>query len=198
VLLELQSEKDEGLDLLQEIRSRASVPIIITTEHRREEMDRVIGLELGADDYITRPFNPRELLARMRAVLRRYGLRKLPSKHPFGAGCYRFGGWHFNQRTRELLNPQGMRVPLTKGQCALLAAFLATPGQKLTREHLLQATHMRDDAFDRSIDVQVLRLRRKLEPIPNAPHAILTERGVGYRFALPVEYIPRLHFRNPH
>jgi two-component system, OmpR family, response regulator len=193
VLLELRQDRDDGPDLLREIRSRAAIPVIITTEHRREETDRIIGLELGADDYVTRPFNPRELLARIRAVLRRYGFGGIISKRDPSAGGYRFGGWQLNRRTRRLFNPEGAQISLTKGQYALLVAFLAMPGRALTREYLMQATRIREDVFDRSIDVQVLRLRRKLEAEVDAPRAILTERGVGYRFALPVENIPRAH-----
>jgi DNA-binding response OmpR family regulator len=187
VLLDLRLDKEDGLDLLREIRSRYDVPVIIMTGHRRDEVDRVVGLELGADDYVTKPFGLRELLARVRAVLRRHEAGRAVSDEAQSRGGYRFEGWHVDLRARRLINREGEQVPLTKGEYALLVAFLAAPGRPLTREHLLQATRVHEDVFDRSIDVQVLRLRRKLEIDPSAPRAIQTERGVGYYFALPVE-----------
>jgi two-component system, OmpR family, response regulator len=187
VVLDLRLDNEDGLDLLREIRSRSDVPVIITTGHRRDEIDRVVGLELGADDYITKPFGPRELLARVRAVLRRHDSGRAASERGPASGGYRFAGWKLDLRQRCLFNPERAQIPLTKGEYALLVAFLAAPGRPLTREHLLQATRVHEDVFDRSIDVQVLRLRRKLEADPSAPGAIQTERGIGYRFAVPVE-----------
>jgi two-component system, OmpR family, response regulator len=187
VLLDLRLDKDDGLDLLREIRSHSDVPVIIMTGHRRDEIDRVVGLELGADDYVTKPFGLRELLARVRAVLRRHDSGRAASDHDPASGGFKFEGWELDLRNRRLLNPDGAPVPLTKGEYALLVAFLNAPGRPLTREHLLQATRVHEDVFDRSIDVQVLRLRRKLEADPSAPQAIQTERGVGYRFSLPVQ-----------
>jgi DNA-binding response OmpR family regulator len=185
VLLDLRLDKEDGLDVLREIRSRSDVPVIIMTGHRRDEIDRVVGLELGADDYVTKPFELRELLARVRAVLRRRDSRAASERGPRSGG-YEFAGWRLDLRTRRLLNPDQAQVPLTKGEYALLVAFLMAPGRQLPREHLLRATRAHEDVFDRSIDVQVLRLRRKLEADPSAPGMIQTERGVGYRFALPV------------
>jgi two-component system OmpR family response regulator len=173
--------------VLRDIRSRSDVPVIIMTGHRRDEIDRVVGLELGADDYVTKPFGLRELLARVRAVLRRHDFGRAASEHEPASGGFRFEGWELDLRAHRLLNPEGATVPLTKGEYALLVAFLNAPGRPLTREHLLQATRVHEDVFDRSIDVQVLRLRRKLEADPSAPRAIQTERGVGYRFSLPVQ-----------
>jgi two-component system, OmpR family, response regulator len=187
VLLDLRLDKDDGLDVLRDIRSRSDVPVIIMTGHRRDEIDRVVGLELGADDYVTKPFGLRELLARVRAVLRRHDFGRAASEHEPASGGFRFEGWELDLRAHRLLNPEGATVPLTKGEYALLVAFLNAPGRPLTREHLLQATRVHEDVFDRSIDVQVLRLRRKLEADPSAPRAIQTERGVGYRFSLPVQ-----------
>jgi two-component system OmpR family response regulator len=187
VLLDLRLDKDDGLDVLRDIRSRSDVPVIIMTGHRRDEIDRVVGLELGADDYVTKPFGLRELLARVRAVLRRNDFGRAASEHEPASGGFRFEGWELDLRAHRLLNPEGATVPLTKGEYALLVAFLNAPGRPLTREHLLQATRVHEDVFDRSIDVQVLRLRRKLEADPSAPRAIQTERGVGYRFSLPVQ-----------
>jgi two-component system, OmpR family, response regulator len=193
VILDRQLGKENGLDLLREIRSLSDVPVIITGR-QDDASDRVIGLELGADDYITKPFGFRELLARIRAVLRRRDAgRAAPHRDP-GRGCCQFGGWQLDRRNRCLTDPRGHLVALTKGEYALLIAFLDAPQLPLAREHLLQATRAHDDVFDRSIDVQVLRLRRKLETDPVAPHIIQTERGVGYVFALPVkERFPAKH-----
>jgi two-component system, OmpR family, response regulator len=187
VILDLQLGQEDGLDLLREIRTRSDVPVIITTGHRRDEIDRVVGLELGADDYVTKPFGLRELLARIRAVMRRHQGARVVSQREAEHGRYRFGGWQFDRRLRKLTDPAGTQVPLTKSEYALLVAFLDAPQRPLTREHLLQATRMHEDVFDRSIDVQVLRLRRKLEGDPSIPRVIQTERGVGYTFALQVE-----------
>jgi DNA-binding response OmpR family regulator len=190
VILDLRLGHEDGFDLLREIRSRSDVPIIITTGDRRDEIDRVVGLELGADDYVTKPFSLRELLARIRAVLRRQeaGRAALQRDGP-ERGRYKFGGWQLDRRTRRLTEPNGAEVALTKGEYALLTAFLDAPQRPLSREHLLQSTRVHEDIFDRSIDVQILRLRRKLEADPSAPSIIRTERGVGYFFALPVEHV---------
>lgn len=189
VLLDLRLGSEDGLDLLREIRSRSDVPVIITTGHRRDEIDRVVGLELGADDYVTKPFAVRELLARIRAVLRRQELGRVALQRDAEQGRCRFGGWQLDRRARRLTDPNGAPVMLTKGEYALLVAFLDAPQRPLSREHLLQATRIHEDVFDRSIDVQILRLRRKLEADPSAPRIIQTERGVGYVFVLPVERI---------
>jgi two-component system, OmpR family, response regulator len=189
VILDLRLGQEDGLDLLREIRSRSDVPVIITTGHRRDEIDRVVGLELGADDYITKPFGLRELLARIRAVLRRRDAGQATVQRDSERGRCRFGAWQLDRRSRRLSDSSGTQVALTKGEYALLIAFLDAPQRPLSREQLLQATRIHEDVFDRSIDVQVLRLRRKLETNPNAPRVILTERGVGYVFALPVEQL---------
>jgi two-component system OmpR family response regulator len=189
VILDLRLGQEDGLDLLREIRSSSDVPVIIITGHRRDDIDRVVGLELGADDYLTKPFNLRELLARVRAVLRRFDVgRAAPAREP-ERGRFRFSGWQLDRKTRRLTDPAGAPVALTKGEYALLLAFLEAPQRPLSREHLLQATRVHEDVFDRSIDVQILRLRRKLERDPSAPRVIRTERGVGYVFAVSVERI---------
>ena len=186
VILDRFLGPDDALELLRDIRSGSDVPVIITG-HRRDETDRVVGLELGADDYVIKPFSPRELLARVRAVLRRGKARRAAPSRDLERGRSRFGGWQLDRRSRRLTDPSGNPVALTKGEYALLIAFLDAPQRPLTREYLLQATRVHEDVFDRSIDVQVLRLRRKLVTDPSAPSVIQTERGVGYIFALPVE-----------
>lgn len=187
VILDLRLGQEDGLDLLREVRRGSDVPVIIITGHRRDDIDRVVGLELGADDYLTKPFNLRELLARVRAVLRRFETGRPTSARDPEHGRFRFSGWRLDCKIRKLTDPDGTVVPLTKGEYALLLAFLNAPQRPLTREHLLQATRMHEDVFDRSIDVQILRLRRKIELDPNAPRFIQTERGVGYVFTIPVE-----------
>jgi two-component system OmpR family response regulator len=187
VILDLRLGQEDGLDLLREIRSSSDVPVIITTGHRSDEVDRVVGLELGADDYVTKPFSLRELLARIRAVLRRREAGRVAVQREPERGRCRFGGWQLDRRTRRLTDPNGTPVALTKGEYALLVAFVDAPQRPLSREFLLQATRVHEDVFDRSIDVQVLRLRRKLEADPSMPRVIRTERGVGYVFVLPVE-----------
>jgi DNA-binding response OmpR family regulator len=189
LILDLRLGLEDGLDLLREVRSSSDVPVIIVTGHRRDDIDRVVGLELGADDYLTKPFNLRELLARVRAILRRVDAgRTAPPRDP-QRSQFRFCGWQLDQRLRQLSDPDGATVALTKGEYAMLVAFLESPQRPLSREQLLQATRLHDDVFDRSIDVQILRLRRKLERDPSAPHMIQTERGIGYVFAVPVERI---------
>ena len=187
ILLDLRLGQDEGLDVLREIRSHSDVPIIIMTGHRRDETDRVVGLELGADDYILKPFDLRSLMARVRALLRRQEIGRLARAQDPEGGGYKFNSWRLEPRTRTLLDPNGMPVSLSKCEYALLVAFLESPRRPLSRESLMQATRLHEDIFDRSIDVQVLRLRRKLEVNPRAPTMIKTERGVGYLFAQAVE-----------
>jgi two-component system, OmpR family, response regulator len=187
IILDLRLGPDDGLDLLRDIRSNSDVPVIVITGHRSDEIDRILGLELGADDYIVKPFSPRELLARIRAVLRRYEMGRAARSREPERGGYRFNGWRLHRRGRRLVDPNETPVPLSRGEYALLLAFLEAPQRPLSREHLLQATRIHEDIFDRSIDMQVLRLRRKLEVDPTAPRVIQTERGIGYFFALPVE-----------
>ena len=188
IVLDLKLAEEDGLQLVRELRVKSNLPIIIVTGHRRDEVDRIVGLELGADDYLTKPFNVRELLARVRSVLRRAEVqRTAPPKDAKGAK-YRFAGWELNTRTRRLRSPEGRSVALTVGEYSLLTAFLRSPQQVLSREQLLAASRVHDDeVYDRSVDVQILRLRRKLEADPSAPELIKTERGAGYVFAAPVE-----------
>ncbi|MEJ0096268.1 MAG: response regulator [Methylocella sp.] len=189
VILDLRLGQEDGLELLREIRSRSDIPVIIVTGNRRDEIDRVVGLELGADDYVTKPFGLRELLARIRAVLRRQETRHSTPQRNRARLRSHFGGWELDRRARRLADPDGADVALTKAEYSLLTAFLDAPQRPLSREHLLQATRRHEDICDRSIDVQILRLRRKLETDPAAPRVIQTERGVGYLFTQPVEHI---------
>jgi DNA-binding response OmpR family regulator len=176
VILDLILE--DGFDLLRNVRSLSEVPVIIATYRDQASIDRVVAFELGADDIVSRPFDPHELVARVRAIFRRVGFMQNRRKE-----CreYRFAGWHLDCTARRLTGPDGIVIRLTKGEFALLVAFLEAPGRVLSREHLLQATRLHEDVFDRSIDVQVLRLRRKLEQGPG--RLIDTERGLGYIFS---------------
>ncbi len=154
-----------------------------------EEADRVVGLEVGADDYLTKPFSPRELLARIKAVLRRADAPPERYKEQASA-TVGFAGWTLDMDSRELRSPDGVMVALTGGEFELLAAFVGHPQRVLTRDQLLDLARGRDaQPFDRSIDVQVSRLRRKLEPNPLMPTLIKTIRGGGYMFSAPVEKV---------
>ena len=187
IILDLKLRQEDGLDVLRDLRLSGDVPIIIVTGHRLDEIDRVVGLELGADDYLTKPFGMRELLARIRAILRRRVSNLAQSQRKSESGKWRFAGWELRLKTRQLRNPAGDLVPLTKGEYALLLAFVEAAERPLSREYLLQATRIHEDIFDRSIDVQILRLRRKLEGDASIPQVIKTERGIGYVFAIPAE-----------
>ena len=167
IVLDMKLAGEDGLALIRDLRPRSDVPIIVLTGARREEVDRVIGLELGADDYVLKPFSPRELLARIRAVLRRAEIRDALHDKNEKRTLYRFGDWVLNLRTRQLTAPGGEPVALTHGEFSLLAAFLQSPQRVLSREQLLAATRMHEDIFDRSVDAQILRLRRKLEVDPS-------------------------------
>ncbi|WP_086998904.1 response regulator [Rhizobium sullae] len=189
LILDMRLAGEDGLDIMRQLGSPPEAPIIIITGHRRDEADRIVGLELGADDYITKPFSLRELLARVRAVLRRSQVARRHSGSKKQVR-YRFAGWELDMRTRRLISPAGEPTPLTAGEFNLLAAFLRSPQQILSREQLLIASRMHDEeVFDRSIDVQILRLRRKLEVNPSEPKLITTERGAGYMLATAVELL---------
>ena len=166
IILDLRLSKDDGLDLLREIRSHSDVPVIIMTGDCSDEIDLIVGLVLGADCYIVKPFSLRELLARVRAVLRSDEIARAPRAPDPERGLYRFGGWRLERRGRRLVDRNEVPVSLSKGEYALLLAFLEAPQRPLTREYLLQAMRIHEDVFDRSIDVQDLRLRRKLEIDP--------------------------------
>ncbi len=189
ILLDVRLPGMSGIEVCRELRQRGiEAPVMMLTARTLVEQ-RVEGLDAGADDYLTKPFNLRELLARVRAVLRRFDVgRAAPARDP-ERGRFRFSGWQLDRRARQLTDPAGAPVALTKGEYAMLLAFLEAPQRPLSREQLLQATRVHEDVFDRSIDVQILRLRRKLERDPSAPRVIQTERGVGYVFAVPVERV---------
>jgi two-component system, OmpR family, response regulator len=188
MLLDLKLADEDGLELMRSIGAASEVPIIVLTGNRRDETDRVVGLELGADDYVMKPFGLRELLARIRAVLRRAEGGERRSRRKEQRGRYRFAGWELDLRTRRLTAPNGEAPTLTAGEFNLLTAFLRSPQQVLSREQLLAASRVHDEeVFDRSIDIQILRLRRKLEADPSEPRLIRTERGAGYVLAVPVE-----------
>ncbi len=190
VVLDVKMPGEDGFVLARNIRQTSQVPIIMLTG-QAHEVDRVLGLELGADDYLTKPFSPRELQARIKAVMRRYdvGLQaegENKSRRDAEMRTYKFAGWALATGTRRLTAPDGALVPLTNGEFALLATFLKSPLRVLSRDQLLESSRLHDDIHDRSIDVQILRLRRKIETDPNEPKLIRTERGAGYVFAAEV------------
>ena len=190
IVLDLRLAEEDGMQLARKLRQDSAVPIIIVTG-KMEEADRVMGLELGADDYVTKPFSPRELLARIRAVLRRYQTARevLPPKSE-QRRAYRFAGWELNLGSRRLTSPEGRRIEVSNGELNLLQAFCASAQRVLTREQLLDLSRLNGaEVYDRSIDVQILRLRRKIEPNPAQPQYIKTERGIGYVFNVTVEVL---------
>ena len=179
----------DGFGLLKEIRAHSDVPMIMIATAGTDEADRIVGLELGADDCLIAPFNARELLARIRAVLRRNMIARDEPRRGLDSIIYRFSGWQLHEHPRLLIDPQGSKIRLSRIEHALLAAFVRAPGRILTREHLLSATHPTDDVFDRTIDLRIYRLRRKLGSDALAPSIISTERGHGYRFCASVERV---------
>jgi two-component system OmpR family response regulator len=186
VILDIMMPGEDGLSLCRSIRESSGIPVIMLTA-RGEELDRIVGLEVGADDYVAKPFNPRELLARVGAVLRRTNTLPPRLRGPT-AERYRFGEWTFNAAQREIVGPEGLALPLSSGEFKLLMAFLERPKVALSREQLLDLTKGRDaEVFDRSIDNQVSRLRRKIEQDPKNPRYIKTVWGGGYMFTSDVE-----------
>jgi two-component system, OmpR family, response regulator len=186
LLLEPRLGGGEGIGLTRSIREIARFPIVVLSG-LIEEADRVMGLELGADDYVTKPFSCRELLARIRALLRRSRLAVSASSGDRTVRAYRFGGWELNVKLHRLLSPAGKRVPISRGEFSLLCTFLSAPQQVMSRDRLLDLSRLHStEVYDRTIDVQILRLRRKMEEDPARPRFIRTERGVGYFFDHPV------------
>ena len=181
VVLDVMMPGEDGLSLCRHLRESSEVPVILLTA-MAEDTDRVVGLEMGADDYVTKPFNPRELVARIKAVLRR--VHSLPPQRrgrPPGPPRLRFDRWVVDTGRRELEGPDGVAVPLSTGEFLLLTAFLERPRLVLTRDQLLDLTRGRDAGpFDRAVDNQVSRLRRKVEADPKRPQLIKTHWGGGY------------------
>jgi two-component system, OmpR family, response regulator len=181
LILDIMLPREDGLSLCRRVRAGSNVPIIMLTA-RGSEIERVVGLEMGADDYLTKPFSTHELLARIRAVLRRaQSVSRTPRDERHSA--LSFAGWRLDLGTRRLQSADGTRVPLTGGEFELLVAFCEHPNRVLTRDQLLDLTRGRSPAlFDRSVDIQVSRLRRKIEPDPKDPVMIQTVRAGGYLF----------------
>lgn len=189
-LVDLGLPDEDGLSVVRTIRRDNPVPVIIITG-RGGVTDRVLGLELGADDYVVKPFEPRELVARVNAVLRR--ARPDPEADSVASvDIARFAGWTFDYETHSLTNPNGEPTELSTAEARLLLAFVKAPNRILTRESLL-GTKGTDDRspFDRSIDVRISRLRQKIEPDPKSPQIIKTVYGTGYLFAARVEWVAR-------
>ncbi len=188
VVLDLMLPGEDGLSLCRRLRQTSAVPVIMLTA-LGDDADRIVGLEMGADDYLPKPFNPRELLARIRAVLRRTQTADAPAAEPTAAAdeAFRFAGWTLDPARRELRDPEGLLVALTAGEYGLLLALVERPQRVLSRDQLLDLTRGREAGpFDRSVDVQLGRLRRKIETDPKAPELIKTVRGGGYVLATPV------------
>jgi two-component system, OmpR family, response regulator len=187
VVLDLMLPGESGLDFARWLRGQGETPIVMLTA-MAEETDRIVGLELGADDYLGKPFNPRELLARIRAVLRRASGEGGPGGKEPPAKAIRFSGWLLEPARRRLLNPDGAEVPLTGGEYELLQVLVERPNRVLTRDMLMDLLRGRQAGpFDRAIDVAVSRLRRKLEDDGRNPSLIKTVRGGGYVLATTVE-----------
>lgn len=184
-ILDIMMPGEDGLSLCRHIRESGETPVILLTA-RSEETDRIVGLEMGADDYVVKPFSPRELLARIKVILRRAaagGARQ----HAPEAGSYAFAGWVLKTGERTLVDRDGVSVPLSTGEYNLLLALVTRPRQVLTRDQLLDLTQGREAAaFDRAIDNQVSRLRKKIEPDPKTPSLIKTVWGGGYTLAAEV------------
>ncbi len=187
VILDLMLPGKSGLELCRDLRARSPIPILMLTA-MGDETDRIVGLEMGADDYIGKPFNPRELLARVRAILRRTSAAARVGKPAGTPKRMRFAGWSLDLGRRRLEAPDGLIVDLTTGEYELLIVFAERPQRVLTRNQLLDLARGRDATpFDRSIDVQVSRIRKKIEVDPKAPEMIVTVRGDGYMFTPEVE-----------
>ena len=190
VILDLMLPGEDGLSLCRKLRAQGSIPVIMLTA-MGEEIDRILGLEMGADDYLAKPFNPRELLARVRAVLRRVGALPAPiAESNSGGRILSFDGWRLDLAKRELKNGAGEIVLLSSGEFDLIQAFAERPQRVLTRDQLLDLARGRAAVlYDRSVDIQVMRLRRKIEQNPKDPQLIKTVRSGGYMFTPSVQVI---------
>lgn len=184
IVLDLMLPGEDGLTLCRDLRARSSIPVVMLTA-MGEEMDRIIGLEMGADDYLAKPFNPRELLARIKAVLRRANL--IPDHQEEMPDRLYFDQWQLDLARRELVDQQGVSISLSTAEFDLLKVFLDRPKRVLSRDQLLDMARGREaQAFDRAIDTLVSRLRRKLEQDPKKPELIKTVWGGGYMFSAEV------------
>ena len=189
IILDVMLPGEDGISLCRSVRARSEVPVIMLTA-RGDETDRVVGLEVGADDYVPKPFSPRELLARVKSVLRR--AKSLPANLRRQEGrLFRFAGWQLDAVTRNLTAPDGVVVPLGATEFKLLRTLLDHPGRVLTRDQLIELMLSRDAGpFDRALDVQVSRLRQRLREDAREPAIIKTVRGQGYVLAAAVESEP--------
>jgi two-component system phosphate regulon response regulator OmpR len=182
LILDLMMPGEDGLQILRRLREQKDMTPIIMLTARGEDVDRIVGLEMGADDYIPKPFNPRELLARIHAVLRRRPVADAPGAPSMTDEVVKFGEFELDLGTR-VLRKNGEPVPLTTGEFAVLKAFARHPKQPLSRDKLMEIARGREyEAFDRSLDVQVSRLRKMIEPDPSKPRFLQTVWGVGYVF----------------
>ncbi|MBF0423231.1 MAG: response regulator [Magnetococcales bacterium] len=187
IVLDLMLPDEDGLIVCRNLRSRSNLPVIILSA-RGEEMDRIIGLEMGADDYLPKPFHPRELLARVKSVLRRTRTSPEEMEDNDSHALYRFAGWTLDVPTRQLYTEKGEKIFLSGGEFALLRVFLNHPNRVLTRDQLLAFSHGREiEPYDRTIDMQISRLRRRLNDDPKSPELIKTVRSLGYVFSTRVE-----------
>ncbi len=188
IILDLKLRSEDGMNIARRLREESQIPIIMLTG-RAEEADRVMGLEIGADDYIVKPFSPRELLARIRTVLRRRH-SEMRQGRPEGIRAYRFDGWELNLNTRRLTPPDGRELVLSKGEFNLLVVFLGSPQRVLSRDQILDLSRLHnDEVYNRAVDLQIMRLRRKIEADTENPRYIKTDRGSGYIFSVNVETV---------
>ena len=188
IILDIMMPGEDGMTLCRQLRAQSNIPIIMLTAIS-EEVDRILGLEMGADDYLSKPFNPRELLARVKAILRRSSQAQTideakPSDHTY----FRFADWTLDKTARRLTSPDNLEISLSSGEYTLLLAFLERPQQVLSRDHLLDLTKNRmAGPYDRSIDIQISRLRHKIEEDHKNPSLLKTVRGGGYVLTIAVE-----------
>lgn len=185
IILDIMLPGEDGMTLCRKLRAQSQVPIIMLTAIS-EEIERILGLEMGADDYLSKPFNPRELLARIKAILRRSGSNDTPKEKDHT--IYRFKSWELDKTARRLTSPDNLEISLSSGEYMLLLTFLERPQQVLSRDRLLDLTRNRSAApFDRSIDIQISRIRSKIEEDPKNPRLIKTVRSGGYILTTTVE-----------
>ena len=187
IVLDIMMPGEDGFSICRRLQQNMRIPIILLTA-LTEETDRIVGLELGADDYVSKPFSPRELLARIKSVLRRSQM--LPPKQASTRGVVTFDGWRFDFSQKEIVGPNGVTIRLSSGEHILLVSLIEHIGITLSREQLLELTKGREtQLFDRSVDNQISRLRRKLERDPKNPRIIVTEWGGGYQFTADLKWV---------